>query len=400
MIFRLVVALFLIVLALLPWSWFPPFPWLHEHAQWSDVVFAMAALAWGIEKWRTRSWPGWRPFHVAIVLYLGAAFCSWLFASPDKQLGAFKLLGMAELGMLAVMTADLAARPEVGAAMARVIAWTALVTAAAALVGLALFYGGIHTQLVGTYGDLQPSPWYARMQAGTIQPNMLASFSIFAAAVVARREAALPVWLRRVTQAALGLTVLLTLSRGILAFALAAALRQARTRSQQMFVGIAVAASLVLVSSLTVWNLSLDPARPTEARWETDQPSSRREAFVTSWQTLMSHPLWGSGVGRAPGLRNGRPFDAHCTPLNIAATLGLPALLAFVAIVWFAWRGRERPTDIAVWSGLAGFALDALAQDVEDFRHLWVLLGLAGSGAAPQANTSHSLNSNTESPQA
>lgn len=34
-------------------------------------------------------------------------------------------------------------------------------------------------------------------------------------------------------------------------------------------------------------------------------------------------------------------------------------------------------------------ALDGLAQDTEDFRHLWVMLGLASANAsAPEASTS------------
>jgi len=41
------------------------------------------------------------------------------------------------------------------------------------------------------------------------------------------------------------------------------------------------------------------------------------------------------------------------------------------------WRRRWRPTDLAIWSGLAGLLLDGLAQDVESFRHLWVMIGLA-----------------------
>jgi hypothetical protein len=76
-------------------------------------------------------------------------------------------------------------------------------------------------------------------------------------------------------------------------------------------------------------------------------------------------------------LREGVPCDAHFTPLNVAATLGLPALAAFLAIPVLLWRGRVRPADLATWGGLAGIGLDALAQDVEDFRHLWVLFGLA-----------------------
>ena len=41
------------------------------------------------------------------------------------------------------------------------------------------------------------------------------------------------------------------------------------------------------------------------------------------------------------------------------------------------WRGRVRPTDLAIWGGLAGLAVDGLTQDIEEFRHVWVMLGLA-----------------------
>src|SRR3990172_8277563 len=44
---RVAAALFLLTLALLPWAAIPRFPWLHENAQWSDAVFALAVLAWG-----------------------------------------------------------------------------------------------------------------------------------------------------------------------------------------------------------------------------------------------------------------------------------------------------------------------------------------------------------------
>ena len=386
--FCTIAGFYLASLALLPWIWFPPFPWLHEHAQWSDVVFAVAALAWVIEKWQTHTWPRLRPRHIAIALYLGAAFLSLLFASPNKPLGTWKLLGMVELGLLAVITADIAGRPGMRRALVQVVALTSLVTAAAAFIGLLLFYSGIHTELIGTYGDLVVSPWYARVQAGTIQPNMLASFCIFAAAVIAQQQVALPRWLRRVMQPILGLTVLLTFSRSIVTFALAAAIRRANTRWQRIAVGGAAVAILVLFISLTVGNLSLDPTSPAQARWETNRSSSRWEALETSFQTLVAHPFWGIGVGQKPGKRFGGQFDAHCTPLNIAATLGLPALIAFVSVFLFAWRERERPTNIAIWSGLAGIALDGLVEDVEDFRHLWVLIGLAAIEPTPQTVTS------------
>ena len=52
---------------------------------------------------------------------------------------------------------------------------------------------------------------------------------------------------------------------------------------------------------------------------------------------------------------------------------------------------RARPTDTATWAALAGIGLDALTQDVEDFRHVWVLLGLVD--AHRRANLSEPLSS-------
>ena len=102
---------------------------------------------------------------------------------------------------------------------------------------------------------------------------------------------------------------------------------------------------------------------------------------MTSLKTFEHHPLFGIGPGALPGLNNdGVPFRPHFTPLNVAATLGLPALCALVAMLVLLWRTRRRPTDVALWSALAGIAIDGLAQDIDHFRHVWVLLGLLGSG--------------------
>jgi hypothetical protein len=71
------------------------------------------------------------------------------------------------------------------------------------------------------------------------------------------------------------------------------------------------------------------------------------------------------------------PCSAHLTPLDVAATLGAPALLAFVAVPFLIWRERIRPTDRIIWGVLAGLGVDALGQDLENFRHVWVALGVA-----------------------
>ncbi|MEK6406941.1 MAG: O-antigen ligase family protein [Acidobacteriota bacterium] len=373
---RLVLALYVTSLALLPWTWFPPFPWLHEHAQWSDAVFGATAVLWAIERCQLGKWPRLRPAHAALALYFLLACLSLLIASPNPRSGAPKLLGVAELCTLAFITSDLASRPAGSRAIARVIAMTSLLTAAAAIAGLLLFYAGIDSRLIGIYGELEPSPWYARIQAGTHNPNLLASFCIFASAVVARRDGELPVWLRRLTFVALSITVCLTFSRGILGFALAAVMRAAHTRRRLVFAGVCAAGLAAFLLSLTLWKPSIDPTHPLEIHFETSS-SSRYQAASSSLITLVTSPLFGSGLGTSPGHYWGVPFDAHLTPLNIAATLGLPALGVISFLFTGLWRKRRRPTDLAIWGGLAGLALDSLAQDVEDFRHIWVMIGLA-----------------------
>jgi hypothetical protein len=373
---RAIITLYIAALALLPWTWFPPFPWLHEHAQWSDVLFAAAAALWTVEQWRLRRIPRLRPAIAAIALYFLFALLSFLLTNPDQAASAWKLLGIAELCALAFITSDIAARPCAGRAIAWAVAATSIVTAAAAVAGLLLFYAGVETRLIGTYGDLEPSRWYARAQAGFFHPNLLASFSIFASAIIARTAAGLPARLRRTALAALWLTVFLTFSRGILAFLLAAAVRSPRINRSRSLVYTLIAVTLAVMATLSVWNLKVNPATPLDIQFDS-QPSSRREAATSSLETLVAHPLTGSGPGTQPGSYRGGPFDAHSTPINIAATLGLPALIVFTSLVVILWRTRKRPTDLALWGGLAGLALDALAQDVEEFRHVWIMLGLA-----------------------
>jgi hypothetical protein len=361
----------------------PHFPGCHEHAQWSDVFFAAAALAWAWDCVRSRRWPRLRAWHVFLALYLGTAVVSDLAAPPAEKAG-WKLLGLAELCALAFVTEDMAERPGVARPIAWVTAATTLAVAAAALAGLTLFYAGVHTRLVGTYGDLVPSTLYARVQAGLYHPNLLASYCIFAAAVIARRDARLPLWLARLTGAALWLTVTFTFSRAFLGFTAAAAIRAAHTRRQCLAAAAYVAACAAMLVLLTVATLTLDPSRVWTADLNTTEPAPRWQTMTSSLRTLSDSPLLGCGSGVPPGLDQGHPVNAHLTLLGIAATLGLPALAAFVGIVLSLWRGRGHPLDTATWSGLVGLGLDSLASDIQNFRHLWVLFGLA---AAPPEQT-------------
>jgi len=375
---RLARFLYLATLALLPWGGLVRFPWLHENAQWSDALFALATAAWAAGLLAARRLPRLRLVHAGLLLYLGWVAESLLAASPRPAAGPAKLLGVAMLVALFVVTSDMMGRPGMPSAIGRTIAATSLLAALAAAVGVALSYFGRITPLVGPCGDLLPGP-LSRAQAGFPHPNLLASWCVFASGTLAREDAGLSRTWRRVAQAALAVTVVLTTSRAILAFALAAAIRGATSPARRRLAGALAAVLVVAMLGLTVVNLTFYPLRPWDVR-VLPGSSPRLEAALTSLGTLAAHPLLGTGPGTSPGHRGGMPFDAHLTPLNVAATLGLPALAGLVLAVLALWRGRSRPTDLATWGMLAGLGLDGLGQDVEDFRHVWVALGLADAG--------------------
>jgi hypothetical protein len=375
---RLSRLLYLATLALLPWAALAPFPWLHENARWTDVVFALAAAAWAAGLVRERRLPRFRAVHAGLALYLGWAAVSLVAASKHPTAGPAKLLGLAMLAALLVVTSDMMSRPGLPAAVGRTLAATSLLTAVAAVVGVVLSAYGRITPLVGTCGDLLPGP-LSRAQAGFPHPNLLASFCVFAFGAIERDDAGLsPPW-RRAVRVALALTVVLTTSRAILGFALAVAIRGARTPARQRFAGALAALLVVAMLALTATHVTFSPLRPWDVR-VLPGPSPRLEAATTSLQTLAAHPLLGTGPGTSPGRRGSLPFDAHLTPLNVGATLGLPALLGLAFAAFALWRARSRPTDLATWGMLAGLGLDGLGQDVEDFRHVWVALGFADAG--------------------
>ena len=181
-----------------------------------------------------RRLPRLRPVHAGLALYLAWAALSFVFATTRAPSGPAKFLGLGMLVALFVVTSDLADRPGMPAGIGRTIAATSLLTALAALVGVVLSGFGTITPLVGTCGDLLPGP-LSRAQAGFPHPNLLASYCVFAYGVVAREDAGLSrVW-RRLAIAALALTVVLTTSRAIFAFALAAAIRHATTPARRRF---------------------------------------------------------------------------------------------------------------------------------------------------------------------
>jgi hypothetical protein len=374
-------ALYLLALAMLGFKWLSPLSSFQETAGWTDVLVALAALAWLAERSRARTFPQLRLFHLALALWIVAGLLSLAFADA-KGTGARNVLLMLELAALAVLTSEFASDRRDLQAIVVVIAGVSLATALLAAVGLGLFYAGETTSLLGAYGEqFVASDLYARVAAGFASPPLLASFCIFASAVVAREDSPLPGRLTTLTQIALSALVLLTFSRGAIAFFVAMGIRAAyRHRDAATARRVAVAlvtVAVAILGALSVGRLHLDPTRPSSVTYEVPDPGNRRQAFDTGLDTLADRPLTGKGPGTYVAINRGYPFRAHFTPLNVAATMGLPALAALIFLVVVLWRERRRPTPIATWSGLIGLAIDGLAQDIEHFRHVWVMIGLA-----------------------
>ena len=377
--------LYLAALAALPIGWLSPLSSISERSTWTDVLVAAALVLWAGERLRNGriGRPPLLGVWVALGAYLFFTVLSGAFAAEDRHDAVINILLTAELIGLAVLTADYARGRRERNATVLVIMLGALLTVALAAVGLGLFYLGVDTRLTGGYGEITASSFYARVRAGFFSAPLLASYCIFAAAVMAI-DCDVPRRLRRVTELALAPVVILTLSRAILGFFVAMGIRTAGARRSRTAAALALAAAVLAVGAmvaLTVGRLHLDPTRPSTISYTVPAPDNRREAFATSLDTLGDHLLLGAGPGAITGQNRGVPVRAHFTPLNVAATVGLPALIALSVALALLWTRRGRPTEVALWSGFAGIAIDALGGDVEHFRHVWVLIGLAAASA-------------------
>ena len=338
---------------------------------------ALAAVAW-LDEQRREGLRVAGTAELALALFVLLAGLSFAFAPAGWGSTFGDFVGAGALATIAFLTSRFAAERSAFQLIVLVVAVTSMLVVGAALLGLALFYADVETSLVGGYGALVGSSDYARVQAALIHPALLGSYCIFASAVIAQGTDVLPRRLRQAAQVALAVTVVLTFSRAILGFALAALIRFADTPRRR---ALAAAAGLACIAAMAVLSfavISLDPSHPFDLRVSTAQEPVRSQELTAAIDTAGEHPLLGTGPGSLPGEAEGfGRRQAHNTPVGVAATLGIPALLVLIAFLALLWRDRSRPTNRATWGGLAGLGLDGLGQDIEHFRHVWVLIGIA-----------------------
>jgi hypothetical protein len=364
----------------LAFRWGSPLAGFYERAILADLLVGVAALLFAYELLRGHVRFAWRRWHLWLVAYVAWVAIAAV-ASSDRSEGLKTFLLVGELAVFAVISAALAERPAVARALGRVMLAAVAFTFALTAVALAAFYAGHETGLLGHYGDLAPSSGYARVRAGFASAPLLSSWCIAASAVLAWPRCELPRHWRVAGQLALGVVVVATISRAVLSFAAALVIRWAANspdRTRAVAAGGTVAAVVAVLALLTIGNLRTSPLS-----YDISDPGPRRETAIGAWDAVREHPLTGVRPGNDPAFVHGEHLRAHLTPLNVAGTAGIPAVAALAAMGVALWRGRRRPADVAIWSGVVALMIDGLAQDVEHFRHVWVLIGLAAVASWP-----------------
>jgi hypothetical protein len=348
----------------------PPIP---GHAQWSDVAMALAAVALLIATITRRV-----KLRVGAAGWAGLAYAGWGVASAlANGTGGWKALGMCELACVLIVTATLASAPD---ARARIVkAWLvgAALSCALGLIGTALYLLHVESSLWDPSGGSLSLPTRPTGLAAGF--NLLAELALVPLLLLvgnprlAGRARRPLLWLY-------GATLALSLSRTLLAVALGCVWLMVKLPRS-----LRVTATVVVLLA-TIASARLDLYRdPSGQMTISTAPGLRWRLAASAAETAARHPLFGLGPGelvaRVAWPRATDPFQpvrAHWTPLDLAATLGVPGLLLFA--LTFALACRRGRADRVLLVGALATAFDGLTVDIESFRHVWLLLGLLAAG--------------------
>jgi len=189
---------------------------------------------------------------------------------------------------------------------------------------------------------------------------------------------------------------------GLMAAAVFVVLQSKRKSRNLILVGFGMVVVLVLSPSSPIQRL----LHPTTS--DVESTNTRLELWHAGWKMVKAHPITGVGLGNfkaeapyyaAPGVDLNN--IAHNTYVEMAAELGVPGLMMFLAIIFFTFlslrRSRRRAlrnnSDLiyrvasGLQAGLAGFCISILFLSAAFLKLFWfavfvsaclpVLLGLA-----------------------
>lgn len=349
--------------ALIPFQIWPPMPLAGMTV--SDVLFALAFVQFSLAR---RAIPT-APAAVAIAAFAAGTAVSALFGGS-----AVKLLGHFMLAAVGWMTA--CAAPESARTVRRALVLAALVAALTGVVAAVLFYCGVKTPLLNIFGDLQPGH-YPRVRGTMIRANMMATVVASGLILLWFERGLLPQpWLRWLVLGLGAVAMLFSFSRTIVPLVLAIAGVELWRRQGPRWLLLAWAGAACL-SAAALWvsiryQVVLNPMRP----WAVDVLAVDGTRFAI-WRdavaTLATHPL----VGAGPGIPVAEGWTAHNTWLNLWAGLGVVPLVAFAYLIAAALARAVAARATGLAAALAVALVGSVYTDIEDMRHIWLLIGLA-----------------------
>lgn len=317
--------------------------------------------------------------------FLAAAACSplWSLDPAASRWAAGELLKM---GLVYVAAASLLDRPD----RLRKAAW------AIGIAGCVPAYYAVSNYVTGT--NLLEG--YRARWAGTFfDPNRLAMAVVASSMVLlAMRSRLKSPFARTAVLLGVGLQiwgVVVTYSRGaalglgvgLLAYLLTGAGGNRRVRS--IAVVSAVAVGLLFLAPERFWNRTSTIATYTEDA----SAMGRIHAWQTAGNILERRPLTGVGASAfttawatyAPGEAGARAYVAHNLFLEVAAELGIPALVAFLVLLgacaFGAWRATRTPSPVTdeargVVAAIAGYLVCQMFAGYMLSFFLFLLLGM------------------------
>lgn len=395
----------------------------------TDLLFLIAAAAFGLAVIQGRARLGWDALYAFLLAYFAAMLLSALFAQdPDrawlKLATQAYLLGLPVLAASLVRTVD-----ELRAVFYAWLAGTA-VTAAIGTLTILLFALGADDGLAGfslhEFGTLPPGN-YPRLETTFRYPAMLCNYLSVSLMVllVARHVEWVGDTTFKLLAAVIGVTALFTLTPGLGGIFLALGLwgflllRDKSPVSALTLFAAGAAAALAFTAAASVTPI-VHPTAPFLIELPGIErelaPSVRMMTWIDAAHRWLQQPLLGAGIGVeavsvgyvSPSGKLHHMTDAHNMFLSIAVQSGLLGVAAIImlisAVVVRTWPLRLEPGHVLpLGLGLAwlnAFVYQGLTGSYEDARHLWLLLGLLiaavrlGSGrslAARPAGTSQRI---------
>jgi len=195
-------------------------------------------------------------------------------------------------------------------------------------------------------------------------------------------------WLRRLIFVLAAVALLFSFSRTVAALALVLAGAELWCRGAPRWLRLAwIAAALATGAGLWIsirYQVVLNPLAPW-ALEVIDTDGTRFAIWRDATATLSENPIFGIG----PGTLVADGWSAHNTWINLWAGIGFVPLAAFAYLMVAALVAAIRLPLVGVAGAQTLMLIDSLPTDIEDMRHVWLLIGIAlsagsaGSGAGP-----------------